>query len=219
MSGGRRQTSKPLGKQVCRRFSFAVSSPCKSRVSGLCGDCLALLGCAPGLSSIARSATEDAHARRFSAFGSGLIWYFSSPVFEAETPERAGFFRSPDPPRELREDDPCRSSPQNSPFGEFRGHADFELKRENFPCPDSPNGEKCRPILRQIRTSCVPDSDLEKKPLSATPARPRHFINARAFIASEIKSKNGVFSRKNHLKSHSARYIFIESPTVRLIKR
>ena len=29
--GGRRQTSKPLGKQVCRRFSFAVSSPCKSR--------------------------------------------------------------------------------------------------------------------------------------------------------------------------------------------
>jgi hypothetical protein len=77
---------------VCRSFSFAVSSPCKSRVSGLCGDCVALLGFACG-----------AHARRLCGVWGRPYLVFSGPFFEAETPERAGFFRSPDPPRKLRE--------------------------------------------------------------------------------------------------------------------
>ena len=64
---------------------------------------------------------------------------------------------------------------------------------------------------RPIRSFRVPISDLEKKPLPAAPSRPLHFINARVFITREIKSKNAIFSRDDHLKSLPTRYIFIES--------
>ena len=134
----RRQTSKPLGKQEFAAVSRLPSHrPANPGVRSL-----RRLPCAP------RPTVCGAHAHRFAVSGfrlrrgfggqaghhffvatrrySATYISFCARFFGAETPEKAGFFRSPASPRELREDDPLRNSPQNSPFREFRGHGNFE---------------------------------------------------------------------------------------------
>ena len=104
----------------------------KSRVSGLCGDCVALLGFACG-----------AHARRFSAFGSGLIWYFSSPVLRwghRKSPAFAlsGILRVSSEKTILS--GILRKILRSANFGDT---GILREKSSDARVPDSPNGEKC----------------------------------------------------------------------------
>ena len=154
---------------VCRLIALQIPGdrslrrlPCAPRLRLRCSRSPECVPCAPRL--------RLRCSRSPSASGSG------GPVLRWGHRKKPGFRAFWDSPPELREDDPLRNSPQNSPFGEIRGHADFEGENE--------------------RTACPRFSKRRKMPFYC-----------------QLKSKNDAFSRKARLKSHSARYIFIESPT------
>ena len=67
-----------------------------------------------------------------------------------------------------------REDPRNSPFGEFRGHADFQVRREKNLCPRFLNGEICHPFIIESENSRVLGSVLTKKPASHVCSQRKH---------------------------------------------
>lgn len=112
-----------------------------------------------------------------------LYMIFKSPVLRQKRRRKPGFSVLWILRLSLTPEFFSREDPRNSPFGEFRGHADFQVSREKSLCPPFSKRRKMPFIHHQNRIAPCPPFGFDEKTVVPDPTSQI----CRAFIHSETR--------------------------------